>query len=70
MIRSALGGGRLFDDSDTAAVRVRSVASDIANQQGVSMLSVIYASLLRLRSNPFVITGSPPLDGVPYPVTG
>jgi predicted oxidoreductase len=64
MIWSALGGGRLFDDSDSAAASVRSVASHIANQQGVSMPSVIYAWLLRLPSNPIVITGSRRLDGV------
>jgi predicted oxidoreductase len=69
MIWSALGGGRLFAEGDSAAARVRSTASQIASQHGVSLLTVIYAWLLRLPSNPVVITGSRRHDAVHDAVT-
>lgn len=64
MIWSALGGGRLFDEGDNAAARVRSAAGQIADQHGVSMLTVVYAWLLQLPSNPIVITGSRRPEGI------
>ena len=69
MIWSALGGGRLFNDSDSIAQRVRATASQIAEQHGVSVPTIIYAWLLQLPSNPVVITGSRRLGGVRDAVT-
>lgn len=69
MIWSALGGGRLFAEGDSAAARVRTVASQIADKHDVSMLTVIYAWLLRLPSDPIVITGSQRRDAVRDAVT-
>ncbi len=69
MIWSALGGGRLFNDGDSIAQRVRSTASQIAEQHGVSLPTIIYAWLLQLPSNPVVITGSRRLGGVRDAVT-
>lgn len=58
MIWSALGGGRLFSANDAASVRIRSAIAMVAEQLNASFASVIYAWILRLPSNPIVLTGS------------
>ncbi|WP_230414410.1 aldo/keto reductase [Collimonas silvisoli] len=64
MIWSALGGGRLFTEGDSAAARIRATASQIAERHGVSVPTIIYAWLLQLPSSPIVITGSRRLGGL------
>jgi predicted oxidoreductase len=65
MIWSPLGGGRLFDQADAAAMRVREVLQAIARERGTeSWVSVAYAWIFRLPSRPLVLAGTRRLDGM------
>lgn len=59
MIWSPLGGGRLFSETDPAAVRVRAAMKAIQQQCGAdSWLAIAYAWIFRLPGTPYVIMGS------------
>lgn len=64
MIWSPLGGGRLMTGDDEAALRVRPVLADIAQQRGVTPLAIVYAWILRHPSKPLPITGSRRLEAL------
>ncbi len=64
MVWSPLGGGRLFDGSDTQAARVWVVLQGLAVQHGVSVATVAYAWILRHPSRPIPITGTGRLQGL------
>ena len=65
MIWSPLGGGRLFDESDAAAMRVRDVLQAIQRERGArSWVSVAYAWVFRLPSRPIVIAGTRRIEGM------
>lgn len=58
MIWSPLAGGRLFDEADEQAVRVRAEMTRIAERLGVSLTTLAFAWVLRHPSRPHPITGS------------
>jgi predicted oxidoreductase len=59
MIWSPLGGGRLFSETDSVAIRVREVMKFIQHESGASSWqAVAYAWLFRLPGTPYVIAGS------------
>lgn len=58
MIWSALAGGRLFNDSDPRALRVRETLHELAEQYGVSSTTIAYAWILRHPTRPMILTGS------------
>lgn len=64
MIWSPLGGGRLFRDDDTQAVRLRETMVPIAYRLGISLASLAYAWILRHPSHPHPITGSGRIEGL------
>ncbi|SAL45890.1 aldo/keto reductase [Caballeronia arvi] len=65
MIWSPLGGGRLFDETDAAAARVRDTLQAIQRERGVaSWVSVAYAWIFRLPSRPIAIAGTRRIEGL------
>ncbi|SAK90246.1 aldo/keto reductase [Caballeronia pedi] len=65
MLWSPLGGGRLFDESDEAAARVRDVLRRVQEERGLaSWISVAYAWGLRLPSRPVAIAGTQRIEGM------
>ncbi|SAL14101.1 aldo/keto reductase [Caballeronia peredens] len=65
MVWSPLGGGRLFDEKDDAAARVRHALQHIQAQRALSSwVSVAYAWVLRLPSRPTVIAGTRRIEGM------
>jgi predicted oxidoreductase len=65
MIWSPLGGGRLFDEGDATAMRVRAALQQIQRDRGAaSWVSVAYAWVMRLPTTPSVITGTRRIDGI------
>ncbi|SAK47383.1 aldo/keto reductase [Caballeronia fortuita] len=65
MIWSPLGGGRLFDEQDPVAARVRETLQAIQRERGVaSWVSIAYAWIFRLPSRPIAIAGTQRIDGM------
>ncbi|SAK97809.1 aldo/keto reductase [Caballeronia temeraria] len=65
MIWSPLGGGRLFDERDPVAARVRETLQAIQRERGVtSWVSIAYAWIFRLPSRPIAIAGTQRIDGM------
>jgi predicted oxidoreductase len=64
MAWSPLGGGRLFDNDDPQALRVREVLAGMGKCHGVSEATMAYAWILRHPSAPLPITGSGRIDGL------
>jgi predicted oxidoreductase len=65
MIWSPLGGGTLFDESDSRASRVRETLQAIQRERALdSWVSVAYAWVLRLPCRPMVIAGTSRIDGM------
>lgn len=64
MAWSALAGGRLFDDKDPRAERLRKALTSIAERHGVSMTTIAYAWILRHPSRPLVLTGSQRIEAM------
>lgn len=64
MAWSPLGGGRLFDDADPQAVRLRAGMAPIAARLGISLATLAYAWILRHPSRPHPITGSGRIEGL------
>ncbi len=65
MIWSPLGGGRLFDENDAAAAQVRETLQTIQRERGArSWVSIAYAWIFRLPSQPIAIAGTRRIEGV------
>ena len=65
MIWSPLGGGRLFDENDAAAARVRHALQTIQRERGVTnWVSIAYAWIFRLPSRPIAIAGTRRIEGM------
>jgi len=65
MIWSPLGGGRLFDTTDSASERVRAAMKMIQRERGMQdWISVAYAWVFRLPTRPIVLTGTRRIDGI------
>ncbi|WP_250504385.1 aldo/keto reductase [Caballeronia sp. AZ7_KS35] len=65
MFWSPLGGGRLFDERDPVAARVRETLQAIQHERGVtSWVSIAYAWIFRLPSRPIAIAGTQRIDGM------
>lgn len=58
MIWSPLAGGRLFDRSDAAGVRVRDAIAQVAAELQRPFASVVFAWIMQLPSRPIPLTGS------------
>jgi predicted oxidoreductase len=58
MIWSPLAGGRLFSAESPPALRVRSVMTEVAQQQGISITTLALAWLMRHPSQPIPVIGS------------
>ncbi|WP_330555575.1 aldo/keto reductase [Burkholderia multivorans] len=71
MVWSPLGGGRLFSESDPAAVRVREAMKLIQVKVGASSwLEIAYAWIFRLPGEPYLVTGSRRLDALREALNG
>ncbi len=64
MIWSPLGGGRLFREKDSQAIRVREAMQPMAERLGVSLATLAYAWILRHPARPHPITGSGRVEGL------
>jgi predicted oxidoreductase len=64
MIWSPLAGGRLFSDTGEQANRVRTEMSAIAAKHRVSLITLVFAWILRHPSRPYPITGTRRIDGL------
>jgi predicted oxidoreductase len=64
MAWSPLGGGRLFNNDDPQALRVREALAHLGKRHGVSEATMAYAWILRHPSAPLPITGSGRIDGL------
>ena len=64
MIWSPLAGGRLFNEADEQADRVRSEMSTIAARHNVNLTTLAFAWILRHPSRPHPITGTGRIDGL------
>lgn len=64
MIWSPLAGGRLFNEADEQADRVRSEMSAIAKRYNISLTTLAFAWILRHPSRPHPITGTGRIDGL------
>jgi predicted oxidoreductase len=69
MAWSPLGGGRLFNNDDPQALRVREALAHLGERHGVSEATMAYAWILRHPSAPLPITGSGRIDGLRDAVT-
>lgn len=64
MAWSPLAGGRLFQGSDAATLRVRVEMQAIADRLGISLATLAYAWILRHPSRPYPITGTGRIEGL------
>lgn len=64
MIWSPLAGGRLFNEADEQADRVRGEMSAMAARYDVSLATLAFAWILRHPSQPHPITGTGRIDGL------
>lgn len=64
MIWSPLAGGRLFNEADEHADRVRGEMSAIAERYNISITTLVFAWILRHPSRPHPITGTGRIEGL------
>jgi predicted oxidoreductase len=64
MIWSPLAGGRLFNEADEQADRVRAEMSAIASRYNTSLTALAFAWILRHSSRPHPITGTGRIEGL------
>lgn len=64
MIWSPLAGGRLFNNVDEQAQRVRAEMSAIASRYDISLTTLAFAWVLRHPSRPYPITGTGRIEGL------
>ena len=71
MIWSALGGGRLFDENDPLALRLRRALTTLAEKyNALSWVSIVYAWIFALPCSPYVLVGSRHMESLQQALAG
>jgi predicted oxidoreductase len=70
MAWSPLGGGRLFNSSETNAENLRLVIKEVADRMKVPFASVVFAWIMQLPSRPIPLTGTGRAEAIAVAVAG
>jgi predicted oxidoreductase len=70
MVWSPLGGGRLFNSTESNAENLRLVIKDVADRMKVPFASVVFAWIMQLPSRPIPLTGTGRAEAIAVAVAG